>query len=51
MKKYEKESVELLKSIETYRTALSKEELVELIRKTLMIASLDGALESLKEAK
>ena len=48
-KRYQKEALGILEDVKTYRGKVNKSELVELIRKYLVIASLEGASESLKE--
>ena len=50
-KKYQVQATKLLKEIKEYRGAVKDQGLVELIRKELVIASLDGALEHLRGNK
>jgi len=49
MKKYQKQATKLFEEITEYIGTLSTKEMVELIRKELLIAYLNGALEKLKE--
>ena len=50
-KKYQVEATKLLKDIKEYQIAVKDEGLTELIRKELVLASLDGELKSLRENK
>ena len=50
-KKYQVEATKLLKDIKEYQIAVKDEGLIEMIRKELVIASLDGELKSLRENK
>jgi len=50
-KKYQVKATRLLKEIKTYLGSVKDSDIVELIRKDLIVASLEGKLESLKENK
>ena len=51
MKKYEEQATKLLAELKEYFGLISDEAIIESIRKELLIASLNGALDNLKEDK